>query len=109
MKLVGTTEWMGTHMENRFYKTESRVGIGFENLLEDKALEEGEEYEYLLIENVEPMPCSTLKKENVPSSIATLVGNIKKLKSEDLKHVLSAVTLEIEERKNTYGKSIQTI
>ena len=37
-------------------------------------------------------------QEYVPTAVATVVGNIKKLPLDDLKHVLSTVTHEMEER-----------
>ena len=68
------------------------VGI-IGRLLEDKALEKGEEYEYTPIESVELIPNSVPEKGDVPFAVATLVGNIKELPLEDLKHVLSVVCL----------------
>ena len=54
-------------------------------------------------ENVESMPHSTPIKGAVPSAVATLVQNAKKLPLEDLKHVLSTVTYKIEERRIPLG------
>ena len=68
-------------------------------LLEDKDSGEGGEYEYIPIENVEPIFHSTPKKHEVLAAVATLVGNIKKLPLEDLKHVLSTTAHEMEERR----------
>ena len=78
-----------------------------DKLLEDKALEEGKEYEDITIENVEPIPHPTPKKEDVPSAVDTLVGNIKKLPLEDVKHVLSTVTHEKEEKRIPLGSAFK--
>ena len=53
-----------------------------EKLLADKALEEGEEYEYIPVdpvESIEPVSHSTQKRGEVPA-VATLVEHIKSLK-----------------------------
>ena len=50
LKLADTSKWVGTHMS----LTVDRPGVEIipiiAKLLEDKALEEGEEYEFILVE-----------------------------------------------------------
>ena len=53
--------------------------------------------------NVGYMPYFTLKKEELPSAVATLVGNITKVPLDDLKSVLWTVTHEMEDRKIPLG------
>ena len=98
-KLVGTTKWIRTQMGIDLRRPRMELVLITEKLQEDKALQEGKEYEYIHIENVEPIPHSTSMKEDVLSPVATFIGNIKKLPSEDLKHVLYTITHEIEERR----------
>ena len=71
LKLVGTTEWMGTHMEVDLRRPSAELVLVVEKLLEDDALE-GEEYEYIQIENIEPILYFTPKKGDMPSAIITL-------------------------------------
>ena len=74
-------------------------------LLEDKALEEGEENEYIPIEPVEqkvdggPQPQSTPKKKAEP--IATVLAEqFKQLESQDLQQILSAIQSEMRSRQD---------
>ena len=63
-------------------------------LLEDKALEKGEEYEFIPIEKQEAKGSahiSTSKNGEVPAS-ALLADQIKSLQTEELKQILSAVS-----------------
>ena len=74
-------------------------------LLEDKALEEGEEYEYIPIEPLEPKGAggpdthSTPKKKN--ETVATLAKQLKNLESPELQQILSAIQLEMKSRQDT--------
>ena len=79
-----------------------RVGIIpiIAKLLEDKALGVGEEYECIPIEELETKGSaqfSTPKKWKVPAA-ALLPDHIKSLHTEELKQILSAVSLEMEAR-----------
>ena len=74
-------------------------------LLEDKALEEGKEYEFIPIEPKEkegaegPQPHSTPKKKAKP--IATVLAEqFKQLESQDLQQILSAIQTEMRSRQN---------
>ena len=75
-------------------------------LLEDKALEKGEEYEFIPIEPLEPKGAggpdthSTPKMKNEP--VATvLTKEFKNLESWELQQLLSAIQLEMKSRKDT--------
>ena len=74
-------------------------------LLENKAQEEGEEYEFIPIEPEEkegakgPQPHSTSKKKAEP--IATvLVEQFKQLESQNLQQILSAIQTEMRSRQD---------
>ena len=84
--MIGTTEWMGTHIDRDLRGPRTELVLTTEKFLEDKALE-GETYEYIPIANMEPIPHSTLGKEDVSPAVSTLVKDIKNLPLNDLKHV----------------------
>ena len=74
-------------------------------LLENKVLEEGEEYEFIPIEPEEPngaegpQPHSTPKKKAEP--IATVLAEqFKQLESQDLQQILSAIQTEMRSRQD---------
>ena len=75
-------------------------------LLEDRALEEGEEFEFIPIEPLEPKDArgpdihSTPKKKTEPVASA-LVKEFKHLASQKLTQILSAIQLEIKSRQDT--------
>ena len=80
LKLVGTTEGMGTHMEIDLRRPGAELVVILGRLLEERPLKKDDEYGYFpidAIENVEPMPHFTPKKGDVPPSAATVGGNIK--------------------------------
>ena len=63
LKLVCTTEGIGTHIviDLRRPRVESLLLIG--KLLEDNALKEGEDYDYITTEKIETLPHSTPRRE----------------------------------------------
>ena len=71
---------------HKLKKTQTRVHINY-RVVRRKALEEGEEYEYISNKNVEPIPSATPKNEDVPSAVTTLVQDIRKLLLDNLKHI----------------------
>ena len=69
-------------------------------LLEDKTLEEGEEYEYIPIEPLEPKGAGGLGKHSTPKKgaepVATALAKQRKsLESQELQQILSAIQLEM--------------
>ena len=52
LKLVDTPKWVGTHMNLTIDRPSVEVILIIIKLLEDKALEQGEEYEYIPIEEL---------------------------------------------------------
>ena len=75
-------------------------------LLEDKALEEGEEFEFIPMEPLEPKGAggpdthSTPKKKPEPVATA-LAKEFKDLESQELQQILSTIQLEIKTRQDT--------
>ena len=70
-------------------------------LLGDKALEEGEEYGYILIypiEHEEPVQHSMCRKSYAPA-VATFMKNLKNHSTAELKWTLSIIFHEMENRK----------
>ena len=73
------------------------------NLLEDKALEEGEEFEYIPIEAEGALQFSTPKKGEDPV-IQQLVEHFKSLQTSELKQIMTALTREMDARHEPHGK-----
>ena len=73
--------------------------------MEDRALEEGEEYEYIPIEPLEPKGAECLGKHSTPKErgepVATaLAKQLKSLESQGLQHIMSAIQLEMKSRQD---------
>ena len=49
-----TSSWVGTHMQLVLHRPQASIFQIVSKLLQDKALEEGEEYEYVPIEPMDP-------------------------------------------------------
>ena len=97
--------WVGAPMLMSVRQPLASIYSIVSKLLEDKALEEGEEYEFIPIKPVEqkgdegPQPHSTPKKKAEP--IATvLVEEFKQVESQDLQKVLSAIRTEMRNRQD---------
>ena len=50
LKLIDTPKWIGTHMNLTLDRPREEIFPIIAKLLEDKALEDGEEYEYIPME-----------------------------------------------------------
>ena len=55
LKLTENPSWMGTHLKLGLDKPQTSILQIVSKLLQDKALEEGEEYEYVPIKPLEPI------------------------------------------------------
>ena len=85
LQLADTPQWVGTHMSLSVDRPRVEIIPIITKLLEDKALEEGEEYEFIPIEVLEPKGSaqfSTPKKEEVPAA-ALLADQIKSIQTEE--------------------------
>ena len=96
-KLVDTPQWMGTHMNLTLDRIRMEVIPIIAKLLEDKALEEEEEYEYTPMEAEGSPHFSTPKKEEKPV-ILQLAEHIKSLQTSELKQMLAAISKEMDAR-----------
>ena len=71
-------------------------------LLEDKALEQGEEFEYIPIETEGTPQFSTLRKGE-DLVIPQLVEHFKSLKTSELKQLMTTLTREMDARHEPHG------
>ena len=76
-------------------------------LLEVEALEEGEKYEYIPIEPLEPKGFGGLGKHSTPKRgdepVATaLAKQLKSLESQELQQIMSAIQLEMKSRQDAF-------
>ena len=77
LKLVEDPQWVGTHMQLTLDRPRKEIISIVSKLLEDKALEEGEKFEYIPIETEGAPQFSTPKKED--PVIPQLVEHFKSL------------------------------
>ena len=100
LKLIDTPQWVGTHINLTLDRPRREVIPIIAKLLEDKALEDGEVYEYISI-NTEGSPqFSTPKKEEEPA--IQLVEHFKSLQTSELKQILAVISKEIDARHVPY-------
>ena len=98
--------WVGAPMQLAMHKPRLSIILIVMNLLEDKALEEVEEFEFIPIEALKPMGArgpdihSTPKKKTKPVATA-LAKEFKHLESQELQPILSAIQLETKSRQDT--------
>ena len=100
LKLEDTPKWVGTHMNLTVDRPTVEIISIITKLLEDKALEEGEEYEFIPIEEFVAKGSahfSTPKKVEEPDA-TLMVKQIKSLQTDELKQILSAISQEMEAR-----------
>ena len=103
--LNDSPSWVGAPMLLSVRQSCASIYSIVSKLLEDKAIEEGEEYEFKPVEPVEqkgdggPQPHSTPKKKAV--SVATVLAEqLKQLESQDLQQILSAIQTEMRNRQD---------
>ena len=88
--------WVRTHMQLVLHRPLADNFPIVTKLLQDKALEEGEEYEYIPIEPLEPkgaggpMKHSTSKRREEPTAIA-LAEQLKTMTTQELQNIMSAL------------------
>ena len=81
-------------MQLGLYKPKSSVIHIVHKLLQDKALEEGEEYEYIPIKPLDPRGSgqhSIPKKEEIPPAADALSGHLKQMPTQELQQIMSAL------------------
>ena len=98
--------WVGAPMQLAIHKPGSSIIPIVMKRLEDKALEEGEEFEFIHIGPLEPKGArgpdihSTPKKKTEPVATAP-AKEFKHFGSQELQQTLSAIQLEIKSRQDT--------
>ena len=76
-RLVEDPSWVGTPMQLSLHKPPSGMFTIVSKLLQDKALEEGEEYEYIPIHPLDPGDHSTPRKKGGPAAPDALPHELK--------------------------------
>ena len=97
LKLIDTPQWVGTHINLTLDRPRREIFPIIANILKDKALEDGEEYEFIPIEAEGSPQFSTPQKEEEPI-IPHLVEHVKSLQTSELKQILAAISKEIDAR-----------
>ena len=97
LKLIDTPQWVGTHMNLTLDRPRGEVISIIAKLLKDKALEGGEEYEYIPME-VEGFPQFSTPKKGEEPVIPQLAEHIKSLQTFDLKQIMAAIHKEMDAR-----------
>ena len=86
-KLVEDPSWVGTSVQLSLHKSSFSMLTIISKLLHDKALEEGEEYEYIPIQPLDPgdpRAHSTPRKKGRPAAPDTLPHELKKMPTQEL-------------------------
>ena len=97
-KLIDTPQWLGTHVNLTLDRTKGGI---ITKLLEDKALEDGEEYKYIPMEAEGSTQGSTPRKGEKPT-IPQLAEDIKTLQTFELKQLMAAISKEMDDRHATH-------
>ena len=113
-KLTENPSWVGTHMKLGLHRSQSGISQIVNKLLQDKALEEGEEYEYIPIKPLDPTGSgvhSTPKKGENPDPAAAdvLANQLKQMTTQELQQIMSALQLEMRGRQYASLGSAQDV
>ena len=91
-------------MKLGLHKPQSCILQIVNKLLQDKVLEEGDEYEYIPIKPLDPTGSgvhSTPKKEENPDPAAAVLANqLKQMTTQELQQIMSALQLEMRGRQD---------
>ena len=90
--------WVGTSMQLGLHKPPSGMLTIVSKLLQDKALEEGEEYEYIPIHPLDPGDPgdhSTLRKKGGPAAPDALPHELKQMPMQELQQLLTSLQQEM--------------
>ena len=106
--------WVGVPMQLTIHKPRSIILSIALRLLEDKALEEGEEFEFIPIEAQEPKGAGgpdthSTPKETSESVATALSKEFKNLESQELQQNLSAIQVEIKSRQDTSVSAVHEV
>ena len=93
-------KWIGASMQLGIYKPKSAMLTIVNNLLQDKELEEGEDYEYIPIPPLDPEDHSTPKKKGGPAASKAMTQDIKHMPTQELQQLLSSLQQEMRTRQD---------
>ena len=103
---------VGTHMKLGLHKPQSSILPIVIKLLQDKTLEEGEEYEYIPFKPLDPRGSGvhpTPKKGKNPTAADALVDQLKQMTTQELQQIMSALQLEMRGRQDASLGSAQDV
>ena len=92
--------WVGASMQLGIHKPESAMLTIVSKLIQNKELEEGEEYDYIPIPPLDPEDHSTPKKKGGPAAPKALTHDIKQMPTQELQHLLSSLQQEMRTRQD---------
>ena len=101
--LVETPSWVGAHMQMGLHKPQASIFQIVSELLQDKALEEDEEYEYILIKHLDSRGSgkhSTPKKGEETATANALSDQWKQMPTQELQQIISALQQELNSRQD---------
>ena len=93
---------MGTHIHLTLDRPKKEIISIVAKLLEEKPLEEGEEFEYIPIE-AEGAPQFSTPKKGEDLVIPQLVEHFKSLQTSELKQIVTALSREMDARHEPHG------
>ena len=102
--LVEALSWAGAHIQLGLHRPHASIFPILSKLLQDKALEKDEEYEYISIKPLDPRgpgKHSTLKKGEEPAAADALSDQLKQMPTQELQQIMSALQQELKGRQNT--------
>ena len=103
VRLTEDPSWVGTSMQLGLHKPASSMLSIFSKLLQDKALEEDGEYEYIPIQPLDPVSPgkhSTPKKGEVPAAPDALPYQLKQMSTQELQQIMSYLQQEMKSRQD---------
>ena len=107
--LVEDPSWVGAPLKLSLHKPKSGMFTIVSKLLQDKALEEGEEYEYIPIHPLDPGELgdhSTPRKKGGPAAPDALTHELKQMPMQELQQLLTSVQQEM---KNQHDASLDSV
>ena len=92
--------WVGASMQLGIHKPKSAMLTRISKLIQDKELEEGEDYEYIPIPPLDPEDHSTPKKKGGPAAPKALTHELKHMPTQELQQLLSSLQQEMRTRQD---------
>ena len=110
--LMENPSWVGTHMKLGLHKPQCSILQIVNKLLQDKALEEGEEYKYIPIKPLDAVGSGTHptpKRGENPVAADALANQLKEMTIQELQQIMSALQLEMRGRQDASLGSAQDV